>query len=50
MSQESVKNALGNLLEAITVNPSASRVAFRASTKWVEHVRCSATVRNFPPH
>lgn len=49
MSQESVKNALGNLIDAIKVNPSASRVVFRASTKLEEDVRCSATVRNFPP-
>lgn len=48
MSQESVKNALGSLIDAIKVNPSASRVVFRASTKLEEDVRCSAHVRDFP--
>ncbi|MFQ6403215.1 OsmC family protein [Methylophilus sp. 'Pure River'] len=49
MSQESVKQALGSLIENIKTNPAASRVVFRASTKLEEDVRCSATVRNFPP-
>ncbi|WP_334109055.1 OsmC family protein [Methylobacillus sp.] len=49
MSQESVKNALGGLIEVIKSTPSASRVVFRASTKLEEDVRCIANVRDFPP-
>lgn len=48
MSQESVKNALSGVMSAVSSNPAAAKVVFRASTSWVEDVRCTAKVRDFP--
>lgn len=48
MSQESVKKALSDMIDAVSSNPSAAKVVFRASTKLEDDVRCSAKVRNFP--
>lgn len=49
MSQASVKEALMKTIGGIQENPSLSKVVFRASTEWVDDVRCSARVRNFEP-
>jgi uncharacterized OsmC-like protein len=47
MSQESVKKALVNMIEAVGKNPSTAKVVFRAETKLQDDVRCSAKVRDF---
>lgn len=49
MSQETVKKALQQTIEAITKNPKCSKAVFRASTELVEDVRCSVAVREFEP-
>lgn len=48
MSQEALKAALLNTIGNIKENPASANVVFRASTRLVEGVRCSASVRNFP--
>ena len=48
MSQENVKQALLATIEGLKENPSTSSVVFRAETKWVEDVLCSASIRDFP--
>lgn len=48
MSQESVKKALSDMITAVSNNPAAAKVVFRASTSLEEDVRCSAKVRDFP--
>ena len=48
MSQENVKAALLATIEGIKENPTSSNVVFRAETKWVEDVLCSASIRDFP--
>ena len=47
MSQESIKKALVNMIEAVGKNPSTAKVVFRAETQLQDDVRCSARVRNF---
>jgi len=49
MSKETVKAALQATIGAITKNPKASNVVFRAETELVEDVRCSVKVRDFAP-
>ena len=49
MSQASVKDALMKTISGLQENPGSSKVVFRASTEWVEDVRCSANVRDFAP-
>ena len=49
MSQETVKEALQATIGAITKNPKASNVVFRAQTELVEDVRCNVIVRDFAP-
>lgn len=49
MSQETVKKALQQTIEAITKNPKCAKTVFRASTELVEDVRCSISVREFAP-
>lgn len=49
MSRASVKQALTETINNIKDNPGTSKVVFRASTAWEDDVRCTATVRNFPP-
>ena len=49
MSQETVKAALQATIGAITKNPKASNVVFRAETELVEDVRCSVKIRDFAP-
>lgn len=48
MTQATVKEALQATIGALTENPSASSVVFRASTKLEEDVRCSVSIRDFP--
>jgi len=48
MSQESVKKALSDMIAAVSSNPGAAKVVFRAATSWEDDVRCSAKVRDFP--
>ena len=48
MSQESVKKALSDMIGAVSSNPAAAKVVFRATTSWEDDVRCSAKVRDFP--
>ena len=48
MSQENVKEVLLATIEGLKANPAASKVVFRAETKWVEDVLCSASIRDFP--
>ena len=48
MSQANVKEALLATIEGLKANPSASNVVFRAETRWVEDVLCSASIRDFP--
>lgn len=48
MSQESVKKALSDMIAAVSTNPGAAKVVFRAATSWEDDVRCSAKVRDFP--
>ncbi|PHS71096.1 MAG: osmotically inducible protein OsmC [Methylophaga sp.] len=48
MSQENVKAAMMKLIEGIQANPASSQVFFKADTEWVEDVRCTAQVRDFP--
>jgi putative redox protein len=48
MSQESVKQALSDLIGSVSSNPAAGKVVFRASTSLEDDVRCSARVRQFP--
>ncbi len=49
MTQEALKAALSNTVKGIQDNPLMSRVVFEARTALVEGVRCSGTVRDFPP-
>jgi len=49
VSKESVKVALGQAMAGIEKNPNSAKLVFRAETRWEEDVRCSATVREFPP-
>ncbi len=49
MSQESLKSALAKTMNAISSNPEGARLVFKARTRLEENVRCSATVRDFPP-
>lgn len=49
MSQATVKDALLKTIVGIETNPSHSNVVFRAQTEWAEDVRCTYTVRDFPP-
>lgn len=49
MSQEKLKAALVQTIEGLKANPEASKVVFRADTQLEEDVRCTATVRDFPP-
>lgn len=49
MAQTDVKAAVMKAIEGIQANPKISTVFFKASTKWEEDVRCSATVRDFAP-
>jgi len=42
-----LKNTLLNTIEGIKQNSEASQVIFRAQTKLLDGVRCSAKVRNF---
>lgn len=49
MSRESVKTALGQAIAGIEKNKDAAKVVFRVQTRLEEDVRCSATVREFPP-
>jgi uncharacterized OsmC-like protein len=49
MSQTSVKEALLKSIGGVQENPDSSKVVFRAATEWVEDMRCSASVRDFPP-
>ncbi|NQZ54344.1 MAG: OsmC family protein [Piscirickettsiaceae bacterium] len=48
MSQENVKAAMMKLIGGIQENPESSQVFFKADTEWVEDVRCTAQVRDFP--
>jgi len=48
MSQADVKEALLTTINNLKENPSSSTVVFRAETKWVEDVLCSASIREFP--
>jgi uncharacterized OsmC-like protein len=48
MSQEDVKNAMMTIIGGIQENPSKSKAVYRVSTEWVEDVRCTAQVRDFP--
>jgi len=49
MSQEALKTALTNTMNAISSNPAGASLVFNAKTRLEENVRCSANVRNFPP-
>tara|TARA_R110001583_G_scaffold130834_1_gene282558 strand:- start:58857 stop:59390 length:534 start_codon:yes stop_codon:yes gene_type:complete len=49
MAQSDVKAAVMKSIEAIQANPKLSTVLYKASTRWEEDVRCSATVRDFAP-
>ena len=49
MSQATLKESLTKTIEHLTANPAEANVLFRANTKLEENVRCSATVRDFPP-
>lgn len=48
MTQEILKNTLFQTIEAIKNNPAEGNVVFRAETKLLENVCCSAKVRDFP--
>jgi len=49
VSQEAVKEALLNKIAAVQSNPATARLVFRARTQLIEDVKCSASVRSFPP-
>ncbi|KAA0217720.1 MAG: OsmC family peroxiredoxin [Lautropia sp.] len=49
MTQEVLKARLMAAIEAIQANPQSAKAVFRANTQWEESVRCSGTVRDFPP-
>ncbi|QXP84468.1 OsmC family protein [Methylococcus sp. Mc7] len=49
MSQETLKAALENAIAGLQKNPASARLVFRAKTRLLEGVRCSAEVRDFPP-
>lgn len=49
MSREALKAALTTTIEAIGNNPAGANLVFKADTRLEEGVRCSATVRDFPP-
>jgi uncharacterized OsmC-like protein len=47
MSQESLKTALVNTIEAIKAKPEVAKAVFRSDTKWVSDTKCEARVREF---
>ena len=47
MSQQSVKEAVLETVAAIEADANIAKVHYRAHTKWEEHVRCTANVRDF---
>lgn len=47
MSQQSVKQAILETAAAVEADASAGMVRYRASTQWIEDVRCTANVRDF---
>ncbi len=47
MSQETVKTALLNTINAIKENPNAAKAIFRANTELIKDVNCQIKVRNF---
>ena len=49
MSQQALKEALSKTVQGIQDNPIMSRVVFEAQTALVDGVRCTASVRDFPP-
>lgn len=49
MSQATVKKAVDSLGAAITENPKAARLKYRAEVVWDGDVHCTSTVRNLPP-
>jgi uncharacterized OsmC-like protein len=49
MSQANVKEAMMKIIGGIQEDPSKSKAVYRVSTEWVEDVRCTAQVRDFPP-
>ena len=49
MSQETVKTALLNTINAIKENPNAAKAIFRANTELIKDVNCQIKVRNFEP-
>ncbi|MCF8197130.1 MAG: OsmC family protein [Sulfuritalea sp.] len=49
MSQQALKEALSKTVQGIQENPIMSRVVFEAQTALVDGVRCTASVRDFPP-
>lgn len=49
MSEETLKKALQSKIAAVQNNPATARIVFRARTQLIENVKCSASVRSFPP-
>lgn len=49
MAQEQLKEALLKTMDAIKQNPTCANAVFRAQTELVEGVKCTATIRDFPP-
>lgn len=49
MSQETVKTALLNTINAIKENPGAAKAIFRANTELLEDVNCQIKIRDFDP-
>jgi len=48
MSQANVKDAMMQIIGGIQENPKKAKAVYRVSTEWVEDVRCTAQVRDFP--
>ena len=48
MEQERIKKTLMELIENIKEKPGRANAVFRADTQWVEKLRCSAQIREFP--
>jgi putative redox protein len=49
MSQKTLKAALESTVAALQKNPAGARLVFKAHTRLLNGLRCSAEVRNFPP-
>ena len=49
MSQANVKEAMMKIIGGIQEDPNKSKAVYRVSTEWIEDVRCTAQVRDFPP-